>query len=116
MVKGSVKPRKIWISSVFGRLTFLLFFMSLLTLYVYVVGNRQGFADETLMFLFLVESWMLALCALTGVFSTLSYALTLPFRSRMRLDRIIFSGAASMFSILLYLVVALLQAFMDSYG
>jgi hypothetical protein len=41
--------------------------------------------------------------------------LTIPFRKKLQLDRIIFSGAASVFSVLLYLVVALLQAFMDSY-
>lgn len=116
MAKGSLRLRRIWLPSLFGRLTFLLFTLSLLTLYFYIVGNSQSFSDRTLIFLFAVESWILALCALAGVFSTVTYALTIPFRNKLQLDRIIFSGAASVFSVLLYLVVALLQAFMDSYG
>jgi len=89
--------------------------LSLLILYFYIVGNSQGFADKTLLFLFTVESWTLALCALSGVFSTISYAATLPMRKKLQLDRIILSAAASAFSVLLYLLVAILQAFMDSY-
>jgi hypothetical protein len=90
--------------------------LSLLILYFYIVGNLQGFTDRTLLFLFAVESWSLALCALAGVFSAISYALTLPMRKKMQLYRILFSAAASVFSVLLYLLVAVLQAFMDSYG
>lgn len=116
MAKGSIRLRRIWLPSFFGRLTFLLFSLSLLTLYFYLIGNSQGFTDRTLIFLFSVESWSLALCALTGVFSTIIYALTVPFRNRLQLGRILFSGAASIFSVLLYLIVALLQTFMDSYG
>ena len=116
MAKGSFRLRRIWLPSFFGRLTFLLFSLSLLTLYFYLVGNSQGFTDVTLLFLIAVESWTLALCALSGVFAAIIYAATIPFRNRLQLDRIIFSGAASIFSILLYLGVALLQAFMESYG
>jgi hypothetical protein len=116
MAKGLLRLRRIWLPSFFGRLTFLLFSLSLLTLYFYVVGNSQGFTDRTLIFLFAVESWTLAICALSAVFSTVAYAATLPFRNRLQLDRIIFSAAAAIFSVLLYLVVALLQAFMESYG
>ena len=36
-------------------------------------------------------------------------------RKKLQLDRIILSAAASAFSVLLYLLVAILQAFMDSY-
>ena len=108
--------RRIWLPSVFGRLTFLLFLLSLLTLYFYVVGNVQGFTDRTLLFLFSVESWTFSLCALAGVFSAVAYAVTLPFRSRPMLDRIIFSGLASALSLLLYLGTALLKAFMQAYG
>ncbi len=90
--------------------------LSLLTLYFYIVGNSQGFADNTLLFLFSVESWTLALCALSGVFSTISYAATLSMHRKLQLDRIIFSAAASVFSVFLYLLMAILQAFMDSYG
>ena len=110
------RVRRIWLPSVFGRLTFLLFSLSLLTLYFYVVGNAQGFSDRTLLFLFAVESWNLALCAVAGVFSTVAYAVTLPLRNRLHLDRIVFSALASAMSLLLYLVMALLQAFMESYG
>ena len=116
MAKGTFRLRRIWLPSFFGRLTFLLFSLSLLTLFFYIVGNSQGFTDETLLFLFTVESWTLALGALVGIFSTVAYAVTLPFRNSLQLDRIIFSGAAALFSILLYLGMALLQAFMESYG
>lgn len=116
MAKGTIRLRRIWLPSFFGRLTFLLFSSSLLTLYFYLIGNSQGFTDRTLIFLFAVESWTLALCALAGVFSTIIYAATVPFRHQLQLGRIIFSGAASVFSVLLYLIVALLQAFMESYG
>jgi len=116
MAKGVFHLRKIWLPSFYGRLTLLLFMLSLLVLYFYVVGNSQGFADRTLLFLFTVESWTLALCAISGVFSVITYALTLPVRQQLQLDRIILSAAASLFSVLLYMVVAILQAFMDSYS
>ncbi len=116
MATRTVRLRRIWLPSFFGRLTFLSFSLSLLTLYFYIVGNSQGFTDDTLLFIFAVESWTLALCALSGVFSTISYAVTLPMRKRLQLDRLFFSAAASIFSVLLYLIFAILQAFMDSYG
>ncbi len=116
MAKGSFGLRRIWLPSFYGRLTLLLFLLSLLVLYFYVVGNSQGFADRTLLFLFTVESWTLALGAFSGFFSVVSYALTIPLRQQRQLDRIILSASASLFSILLYMVVAILQAFMDSYG
>jgi len=90
--------------------------LSLLVLYFYVVGNSQGFADRTLLFLFTVESWTLALCAISGIFSVITYALTLSVRPHLQLDRIILSASASLFSVVLYMLVAILQAFMDSYG
>lgn len=108
--------RKIWLPSLLGRITFLMFALSLLALYFYVVGNAQGFTDGTLLFLLVVESWILALGALAGVFSALAYTVTLPFRKQLKLDRIILSGMSAAFSLLLYLLVALLQAFMESYG
>jgi len=116
MAKGSLKLRRIWLPSFYGRLTLLLFLLSLLILYFYIVGNSQGFVDKTLSFLFILESWILSFCALAGIFSTISYAVTLPLRNRLQLDRIILSAAASLFSVILYLLVAIIQAFMDSYG
>lgn len=94
----------------------LLFALSLLTLYFYIIGNAQGFTDETLYFILIAESWILALSTLAGLFSTVSFAVTLPFRQKLKLDRIVFSGMAAALSLLLYLVVALLQAFMESYA
>ena len=116
MSRRPYRYRSIWLPSVFGRLTVLFFSVALLTLYVYVVGNLQGFTDETLIVLFAAESWTLAACAVLGVFSTVSYAVTLPLRARLHLDRIVFSGILSAASLFLYLGVALLQAFMDRYG
>lgn len=112
----SVHPRRIWLPSLLSRITFLLFALSLLALYFYIVGNAQGFTDSTLLVILNIQTWNLALCALSGVFSAVSYAITLPFRNKLKLDRIILSGLAAAFSLLLYLLVALLQAFMESYG
>jgi len=116
MAKRNIIFRQLWLPGLLGRVTFLLLMLSLLSLYFYVVGNIQGFSDDTLFFLFSVESWTLALCALAGVFSAVSYAVTLPFRRKLYLDRIILSGLASALSLLLYLGVALLRAFMESYS
>ena len=85
-------------------------------MYFYVVGNFQGFSDNTLVFLFAVESWILSLCAITGVFSTITYIATLKFRNQLFIDKIILSAAASIFSVLFYLLVAILQVFMESYS
>ena len=109
-------PRRLWLPSFYGRLTFLLFLLSLLVMYFYIVGNFQGFSDKTLVFLFAVESWVLSLCALAGVFSTITYIVTLKLRNQLYIDKIILSAAASIFSVLFYLLVAILQAFMESYG
>ncbi len=108
--------RRIWLPSIFGKLTFLLFSISLLTLYFYVIGNAQGFSDQTMLFLFSVESWNLALCTISGVFATVAYAVTIPMRNRLLLDHIVFSALAAMLSLLLYLGLALLQSFMEAYG
>jgi hypothetical protein len=116
MAKRTARIRRIWLPSFFGRLTFLLFALSLLTLYFFIVGNLQGFADSTLLFLFSVESWTLALCSITGALSTIYYAASIALRNRLQIDRIVLSAAASAVSIILYLVMALLQAFMESYG
>ena len=116
MAKVFSQQRRFWLPSFYGRFTFLLFLLSLLVLYFYVVGNAQGFADRTLVFLFTVESWTLAVCALSGMFSTVSYAVMIPVRKRIQLGRILLSAGASLFSVLLYLLVAIIEAFMDSYG
>lgn len=116
MKTRSFRSRQIWLPSFFGRLTFLLTVLSLITLYVYLVGNLQGFTDRTLIILFEIESWILVLTGISGVFSTLSYVITVPFRNRLRLDRIVFSGMAAVLGLLLYLGVALVRAFMSGYA
>jgi len=105
-----------WLPSFLGRFTSLLFALSLLTLYFYVIGNLQGFTDTTLFFLFAMLSWILGLCTVFGFLSSLLYALSIPLRNRLYLDRIIIYAVISLFSIILYLLIALLQAFMESYG
>jgi len=94
----------------------LLFVFSLLVLYFYIVGNRQRFSDNTLFFLFEIESWTLAICAISGLIATVSYAVTLPFRTNLKINRIIFSGLVTVFSGFLYFGVALLRAFLGPYG
>lgn len=89
--------------------------LSLLALYFYVLGNAQGFTDTTLFYLLNVESLLLGLCTLAGIFSAIAYAVTLPFRNKLKIDRIILSAMGAAVSLLLYLLVALLQAFMNSY-
>lgn len=116
MRRSSAHSRRIWLPSVLGRITFLLFALSLLALYFYIIGNGQQFTDTTLFYLLNVESLLLGLCVLTGVISAVAYAVTLPFRKKLKIDRIVFSVMASAFSLLLYLLVALLQAFMENYG
>ncbi len=111
-----VVSRRIWLPSIYGRLSFLLFSLSLLVLYFYGVGNAQRLTDATLIFLLRVESWVLILSFLSAVFSLLSNIITLPFQKKFRLSRILFSALGAVFSILLYLLVTLLQAFMTGYG
>ncbi len=115
MAHHVIRLQRLWLPSVLGRLTFLLLVVSLLILYFYLIGNLQGFTDRTLMFLFAVESWTLALCSLAAVFSAVAYAATLPFRYRLKLGRIVLSVAAAILSLALYLGMALLQAFMKPY-
>jgi len=116
MAQKLPRTRRIWLPSFLGRFTSLLFALSLLILYFYVIGNLQGFTDTTLFFLLAALSWTLGLCTVFGVFSSLLYVLSIPLRNRLYLDRIIIYGAMSLFSILFYLVIALLQAFMEFYG
>lgn len=108
--------RRFWLPSIFGRLTALLFVFSLLILYFYIVGTRQKFTDDTLLSLIVIETWTLAVCAISGLFSTLGYAITLPFRTDLRINRIVISGLVTAFSVFLYLGVALLRAFLEPYG
>ncbi|MCG8453410.1 MAG: hypothetical protein MI717_09550 [Spirochaetales bacterium] len=115
MAKSRAKIKQIWLPSVLGRLTILFFILSLLIFYFYVVGNGQGFADATLFFLMDLESWVLALGALAGMFSALAYGMSAPFRNRLYFDRILLSGLASAFCLLMYLGMALLGAFLESY-
>jgi len=109
-------PRKIWLPVFFGKVTFLLFAVSLETFYFYIAGNIQGFTDKTLLFLFSVESVILIIGFFSGVFASFSYMVTIPFRNRLHLDKIILSGAASVFSLFFYTIITLLQAFMRPYG
>jgi len=108
--------RRIWLPSIFGRLTALLFVFSLLILYFYIAGNRQEFSDDTLSSLIEIESWTLAICAISGLISTVSYAAVLPFQTDLKIRQIVFSGLATVSSVFLYLVVALLRAFLEPYG
>jgi hypothetical protein len=56
-----------------GNTTLYLFFVSLIVLFLYVMGNVQGFLDDTLLLLLRVFEWILfALCVTDvyyGVFS-----------------------------------------------
>ena len=94
----------------------MLFVFSLLVLYLYIVGNRQEFSDDTLFSLIEIESWTLGICAISGLIATISYTATLPFRTFLGINRIVLSGLMTASSVFLYLVVALLRAFLGSYG
>ena len=107
---------RLWLPVVLSRATLLLFVLAWLVLLLYLAGNFQGFADETMFLLYTVEAWILALGALLGVFSAATYAITLPFRRRLELDKIILSGAASAFCLALYMGVALIRAFLEPFG
>ena len=115
MRRRAAQSRRIWLPGLLGRITILQFLLSFLALYFYIVGNAQGFTDRTLLFLLNIESWILILGAIAGVFSAVAYAVTLPLRNRLKIDRIVFSGFGAALSLLLYLLVALLQAFMEAY-
>lgn len=108
--------RRIWLPSMLGRLTSLLMGFSLLTLYFYLLGNAQGFTDRTLIILFNIELWILSMTTTLGMLSAISYLATLPFREKTQLIPIVFSMLAAVLSLVLYLGVALLQAFMDGYA
>jgi len=114
--KTAWRLRRFWLPSIFGRLTALLFVFSLLILYFYIVGNHQKFSDDTLLSFIELESWTLAICAISGLIATVSYAVTLPFRTDARINRIVISGLVTITSVSLYFGVALLRAFLESYG
>lgn len=115
MAGRNFRIRRIWLPGLFGRVTLLLFILSLITLYFYVIGSIQGFTDETLMVLFTVEAWLLVLCALTGFFSALSCIIVIPSSRSIKAGGLVFSALASGVSLVLYLGIALLRAFMDGY-
>ncbi len=107
--------RKIWLPGVYGRLAFLLFTLSLLTLYFYVIGNFQGFSDATMVLLLRMESWILVAGTLVSIVSTVVYACTFWYRRYYAVVRIIISVLMMACCFVLYFLVALLQAFMLSY-
>ena len=115
MARGNFRIRRIWLPGLFGRITALLFSLSLLTLYLYAVGGIQGFTDETLIVLFTVEAWLVVLCAAAGFFSALSYIVLIPLSRNIKVGSIILSALVSAVSLVLYLGIALLRAFMDGY-
>lgn len=116
MRRRPLAPSRLWLPIVLSRSTLMLFVLAWLVLLLYLAGNFQGFADETMYTLYRIEAWILALGALIGVFSAVTYAITLPFRRRLELDKIILSGAASVFCLTLYLGIALIREFLEPFG
>ncbi len=114
-MKWRIGSRRIWLPGVYSRLAVLFFSLSLLALYFYLIGNTQGFTDATLHFLLRVESWILILSFLTAVFAVLSHVVLTPFRRGFKVGRILFPVLGALLSMLLYLLVTLLQAFMTSF-
>ncbi len=108
--------REIWLPKLCGRTTFLLMGTSLFILYFYLLGNMQGFTDRTLIILFDIEFRILSLTAVAGFLSAITTLATLPISRKLELLPIILSLLATVLSLILYLGIALLQAFLDGYA